>query len=177
MRTDKPLSAGKTPLSYVAMPPGWHITTNSQAAIFYDPANTAKGDFTLESVIHVFPMEHNHEGYGVFLGGSDLEGAGQKYVYFLLRGSGEFMVKRRNGDATELVNDWTPNAAILPAPAKDPVKNIVRIVAGKDTVDFYANGAKLASVPRKNAAVDGIFGLRVNHGINLHVASLELKKK
>lgn len=176
VRTDKALGAGKTPLAYVAMPPGWHITTNSQAAIFYDPANTAKGEYTVEAEIHVFPMEHNREGYGVFLGGSDLAGPGQKYVYFLLRGSGEFMVKRRSGDATETVNDWTPNAAILPAPAKDPVKNTIVIHVGKDAVDLSANGVKLASFPRKDVDCDGIFGLRINHGINVHVSSLKLSK-
>ena len=177
VRTDKPLGEGKTPLSYADMAPGWHITTNSQAAIFYDPANTAKGEYTLEADIYLFPMEHNHEGYGVFLGGSDLEGAGQKYVYFLLRGSGEFMVKRRKGDVAETVTEWTANPAILPAPAKDPVKNTIVIHVGKDSVDFSADGTKLASFPRKDLDCDGIFGLRINHGINVHVSALKMSKK
>ena len=41
------------------------------------------------------------EAYGVFIGGSDLQAANQKYTYFVIRQDGKFLIKRRagNGDA------------------------------------------------------------------------------
>ncbi len=45
--------------------------------------------------------------YGLFVGGQDLEGDDQKYLYFLIRRSGEFLIKTRAGDETSVVHPWT----------------------------------------------------------------------
>ena len=174
LRLDKPLAPGKDPLSFVEMAPGWHVTTSSSAAIRYHPARMAKGYFTVESEMFLFSTEHLHEGYGVIIGGRDLEGPAQAYIYFLLRGDGQFIVKRRAGDVTETLVPWTPSAAILAMKPDANVKNAIKVVVGAETVDFYANGEKLTSLPRKDIIADGIVGLRINHGINIHVSSLKL---
>jgi hypothetical protein len=43
-------------------------------------------------------------------------------------------------------------------------------------VDFLINGTKVASKPRKDLAVDGAAGLRVNHQLNLHVEKFAISK-
>ena len=48
-------------------------------------------------------------------------------------------------------------------PSADTVKTTLAIQAGAETVDFLINGTKVASKPRKDLAVDGAAGLRVNH--------------
>ncbi|MBI2683126.1 MAG: hypothetical protein HYX26_07925 [Acidobacteriales bacterium] len=177
LRLDKPLAPGKEPLSFVEMAPGWHVTTNSSAAILYHPARSAKGSFTIESEMFLFSTEHIHEGYGVIFGGSDLEGPNQAYIYFLLRGDGQFIVKRRAGDATETLVPWTPSTVILPMKPDANVKNALKVVVGAETIDFFANGEKLTSLARKGIVTDGVVGLRINHGINIHVSSLKLDGK
>ena len=92
------------------MPPGWHVTTGP-AGIFYDPEARADGDFRVESTVYLFDPEGRNEGFGVFIGGIDLEGDGQAYTYLLIRADGSVIVKRRDGDATSTLLDWTKHEA------------------------------------------------------------------
>ncbi len=39
------------------------------------------------------------------------------------------------------------------------------------------NGEKVASLPRGQLNVDGIVGLRVNHGLDVHVSELSVERK
>jgi hypothetical protein len=161
-----------TSIYYVDMPPGWHITTGP-AAILYDPARTAMGEFEIESEIFLFPTQRLREAFGVFFGGQDLEARNQAYVYFLIRGDGQYLVKRRMGNDTETLVPWSHSEAVLPHDGGEGnVKNVLRVRAGSETVDFYVNGEKVTSVPRSEIDCDGVVGLRVNHGLNLHASSL-----
>lgn len=83
---------------FVNMKPGWHITSGP-AAIYFHPGSTASGDYRAELAIHLFdPGQRQREAFGLFIGGSDLEGDGRAYDYFLLRNTGEYLIKRRSGE-------------------------------------------------------------------------------
>ena len=164
-------------LYFVGMPPGWHITTGP-SGILWDPAKVATGNYRVESEIFFFrDKSRDAEGYGILLGGKDLEGPAD-YVYFLLRNDGKFLVKHRaaNGD-THTLQDWTAHEAIArhtEATEGGTVKNLITVDAGPENVAFSVNGAQVASFPRSHMAANGIVGLRVNHGLNLHVTKLEI---
>jgi hypothetical protein len=159
---------------FVEMPPGWHITTGP-AAILYDPARIAQGDYRVESQIFLFPVERR-EAFGVFIGGEDLEGPDQAYTYFLIRKDGSFLIKERSGNDTRVIHPWTEHPAILKHPGgEEPVKNLLAIEAAGETVRFLVNGQQVASVPRSEVLTEGVVGLRVNHNLNLHVTSLEVQ--
>ena len=57
------------------------------------------------------PAEHP-EAYGLFIGGSNLAAASQKYTYFLVRQDGKFLIKRRDGAQTPNIMDWTASPAV-----------------------------------------------------------------
>ena len=158
---------------FVEMAPGWHITTGP-AAIVYEKGKTAAGDFGLEAELFLFPGERA-EAFGVFVGGSDLEGEGQRYTYFVLRKTGEFLVRRREGAAVRDLVAWTAHAAI---PKHEAAEGTVRYVLGVgaqgDSVRFTVNGAEVAALPRAAVMPDGAYGLRVNHMLDLHVTALGL---
>ncbi|UCF40064.1 MAG: hypothetical protein JSW43_10010 [Gemmatimonadota bacterium] len=167
--------ADASDLYFVAMPPGWHITTGP-AGIFYDPARTATGAYRLRAEVHLFPGERR-EGVGVFFGGRQLEGADQAYAYFLIRKDGRFLVKTRRGSETEVVVPWTEHTAILPHDGgEDPVKNVLAVEVGSEEVQFYVNGERVTSVPRSELDCDGVVGLRVNHALNVHVSTLVVEQ-
>lgn len=173
-RFDRP-NANPAELEFVSMAPGWHITTGP-AGIFYHPDSTATGRFRLEAEIFLFPTNgRDREAFGVFFGGRDLEGAGQAYSYFLIRNTGSYLVKRRAGAGTSDVVGWTDAPSMARQAGEDQAKNVFAVEAGAETVEFYLNGARLRSVPRSDLDVDGIVGLRVNHGLNLHVSSLTVR--
>lgn len=174
--------AGAAPaadIAFVAMPPGWHVTTGP-AAVLYKPQQTATGAYTLTSEIFQFDPGTRREGFGVLIGGRDLDGANQAYTYFLIRRSGEFLVKRRTGATTSTVKDWTATAAIRKFDDRKAdersVKNILEVRVTPETTTFAVNGTTVATVPSSQIDTAGVVGLRVNHQLNLHVASLEIRK-
>ena len=71
------------------------------------------------------------------------------------------------------MRSWTPNSAVLPAKGPDPVKNVLRVEAGAAEVVFSVNGSVVTKQPRGSLAMDGLFGLRIGKGINVHVSRLD----
>lgn len=164
-------------LYFVGMPPGFHVTTGP-AAILYHPDSTAAGDFRLESETFLFDPGERREAYGVFFGGRNLDGDEVAYTYFLLRRTGEFLVKRRMGGETETVVPWTAHPAILAwedrAEDAATARNVLAVEARGAELRFLVNDQEVASIPRDEVDVDGIVGFRVNHGLNVHITSLQV---
>lgn len=161
---------------FVEMPPGWHITTGP-AAIFWDPDLTASGEFRVEMEVFLFDPGTRREGFGIFLGGRDLEGPDQAYTYFLIRNGGESIVKKRMGPETVTVQPWTGHDAILSYADRGEdasVKNVLAVECGRQTVRFLVNGEEVGSIARSEVVANGTVGIRVNHGLNLHISRLEV---
>jgi hypothetical protein len=172
VRFDRP--APDSALYFVSMEPGWHITTGP-AGILYDPERKAAGNYLLRSEIHLFPGERR-EGFGVFVGGNNLDSQDQSYTYFLIRKDGRFLVKRRNGAETQILTPWTEHAAIVKHDGGEgTAKNTLGVECDVEMVHFLVNDEKVASLPRADVEVDGVVGLRVNHGLNVHVTELTIE--
>lgn len=177
VRFDRPGAAEADLEMFVEMPPGWHITTGP-AAIFWDPAMTASGEYRLEMDVFLFDPEGRREAFGVFFGGEDLEGPGQSYSYFLVRDGGQYILKEREGDQAPTLQGWTDHGAIRSFRDREngeaSVLNELAVEARSETVHFFVNGEEVATLPRSELEVDGQVGIRVNHRLNLHVARLEV---
>ena len=161
---------------FVSMTPGWHIATGPPG-IFYHPASTAAGAFTAHATIHLFDPGDRNEAFGLFVRGMDLESANLTYDYFVIRNSGEFLIKRRIGSETKFVQDWTASPAIqrYMDPAVSSVQNDLRIRVNRADVVFSINEVDVATLPAADVRTEGIVGLRVNHGLNLHVFDLAVE--
>jgi len=172
VRFDRP--APDSALYFVTMDPGWHVTTGP-SGIMYNPATTAQGNFRVESEIFLFPGQMR-EAFGIFVGGENLQAPNQSYLYFLIRGDGHYLVKHRAGSETHTLVPWTAHDAITKHDGGDgTAKNVLAIVADADQVRFMVNGTEVNSLPRAEMDVDGVVGLRVNHNLNLHIASLKVE--
>jgi hypothetical protein len=172
----RPDDGGKlADVKFEGMAPGWHATLGS-AAIIYRSADKASVPFTLTSKINLFPGSGDHaEAFGVFIGGQALDGPGQQYTYFLIRGDGTWKIKRRDGaKAEDVTKGWQASPAIVQGKSEGSVANTISVAVDKAKIHFSVNGTELWSGPTANA--DGIVGLRLNHNLSLHVGSLELKK-
>ena len=162
--------------SFVEMPPGWHITSGP-AGIYWSPSNSAAGDFRAEMEVFLFDPHGRREAFGIFLGGRNLDGANQEYTYFLLRDGGQFILKRREGSEAPTLQGWTSHDSIREYADRGneaSVRNLLAVEARGEEVRFYVNDSEVAVVSREDANVDGIFGFRVNHALNLHVSKLEV---
>lgn len=161
---------------FVEMPPGWHITTGP-AAIFWHPDVTAEGDFKVETEIFLFDPGRRREAFGLFFGGRDLEGEGQRYSYFLIRNGGEYIIKRREGTEAPTVRPWTAHPSILSFADRGEdvsVRNVLTVACEGATCAFSVNGDEVTTVPRAELFTDGVVGLRVNHALNVHVSRLDV---
>lgn len=164
-------------LLFETMPPGWHVTTGP-AVILWQPDMTVEGDFRVEMEVHLFDPGGRREGFGVFIGGSDLHGEAQRYTYILLRDGGQYLVKKRNGADTPTLVGWTADPAIRGwadrADGGGTVLNNLVVEAVGSRVVVSVNGEEVATLDRNDLDTRGIVGLRVNHGLNLHVSRFEV---
>jgi hypothetical protein len=168
-RTDN--NAALTNLKFETMAPGWHLTTGP-AVVLYRSADHVEGRVHAITKIHLFPGSGHAEGFGLFLGGQNLQAANQSYTYFLIRGDGKFLVKRRNGTDVTTVVDWTDSDAIVKAKTDGPVVNEISFLAGADSVAFSVNGKVVYTAAASAVDTKGTIGLRVNHNLNLHIQEL-----
>jgi hypothetical protein len=164
-------------IKFVTMGAGFHAT-NPQAAVYWNPANTAAGTYTLKGTFTLMKPSGHTNYYGLVFGGSALEGAEQSYLYFVVAQNGTWLIKSRAGDTTGAVSPKTPNDAVKKPDADGKSTNAleVRVAAGK--VDFVVNGVVVHSEPNTGAMAktDGINGIRVNHLLEVQVDALGLSK-
>jgi hypothetical protein len=178
-RTDSPARVtdsdkGLTPDKwfFVAMPPGWHITS-SPGVVIYNPAVAATFVFKLESEAFLFPGASQEE-YGIFIGGRDLEQASTtpSYTAFVARRDGRIAVLKRNGATTTALVDWKTNDAVIPQTGTEATKNTFLLDATASEAIFLVNGKEVARVPNSQLTPGGLFGLRAGANLNLHVTTL-----
>jgi hypothetical protein len=79
-----------------------------------------------------------------------------------------------------MITEWTKHPAITTWAGKGEAgtaKNVLVVEVEPDVVRFQVNGSEVASLPRDRIDADGVVGLRVNHGVNVHVSSLVVTKR
>jgi hypothetical protein len=109
------------------------------------------------------------------VGGTDLDGESQRYLYFLVRQDGRFLLKERIGTNTRGISDWTPHPAIKPFGPEGRMTNQLAIEVGAETVRFLINGTEVARKARRDVHTDGLVGLRVNHQLDILVDHLSIE--
>ncbi|HJU76216.1 MAG TPA: hypothetical protein VJ717_20920 [Gemmatimonadaceae bacterium] len=165
-------------LKFVSMGPGFHVTSGP-AAIYFSPANEAKGNYQVKASLTQTKAPQHREAYGVFIAGDDLRDASQSYLYMVVAGSGEYTIKHRAGADVHTLVDWTKNDAVKAADAAGKSTNELTIDVGASEVRFLVNGTEVHKAPRSGmlASLDGVAGLRVNHNLDIHVGSFAVTKK
>jgi hypothetical protein len=171
------LDSGSTkPDGVMVMPmgSGMHVQSGP-AGIYYKTTDTKSGAYTVSASFTQMEAAAHPEAYGLFIGGANLDGAAQKYTYFLIRQDGKYLIKKRAGKDTPTVVNWTDNAAIKKADASGKMTNTLAVKVAADKVSFTVNGTEVGSVPAAQVDTTGIAGLRVNHNLNVHVEGFGLQ--
>jgi len=155
------------------MVPGMHLTSGP-GVIVYPPGDGAKGRFMVDADLLLFPNS-GENGYGVMFGGRSGTGADttlRTWNAFLVNAAGRFAIIRHSGGKVEQLRAWTEHEAIVRR-ATDVVTNRVRVWVERDSVRFVVNGKPLAALPSTVLDPDGLFGLRLEEGINMHVTNVD----
>ncbi|HXE59046.1 MAG TPA: hypothetical protein VNK43_13680 [Gemmatimonadales bacterium] len=162
----------------VTMPPGYHVTLGP-AAIFWREEDKVTGRFHTLATFTQTQAPAHPEGYGLFFNGKDLNGPNQHYVYFLVRGDGTFLIKRRDGDkTTNITNGWTAHPAINKADGTGKATNKLEIdgKASADKIRFFVNGKVVYEAEPSAMEMDGIVGFRVNHNLDVHIEGFDIHR-
>lgn len=163
-------------VKFVIMEPGFHFTLGP-AGIFWREGDRVNGPFRASATIHQMKAPPHPEGYGLFYGGKALDGEGQQYTYFLVRGDGKYLVKERTGAETKNVTEgWVEHAAIRQQNAEGATANEVAIDATGDEIRFLVNGQVVHSLAAAPGSRNGVVGIRANHNLDLHVSAFEVAR-
>ena len=164
-------------IKFVTMGSGFHAT-NPQVAVYWNPANTISGAYTLKGKFTLMKPSGHTNYYGLVFGGSGLEGAEQRYLYFLVAQDGTWLIKRRDGGATSTVAPKTPSDAVKKPDASGKSTNALEVRIGADKIDFVVNSVVVHTEPKSGATAttDGIYGIRVNHLLEVQVDGLTVSK-
>jgi len=165
-------------IKFVTSGSGFHATA-PQAAVFWNPANTATGTYTVKGTFTLIKPSGHTNYYWIVFGGSNLDGPDQTYLYFLVAQDGTFLVKHRAGDAA--VHDVvakTPNDAVKKPDASGKSVNALEVRVEPDKIEYVVNGTVVQSTPKSGmtAKTDGIYGIRVNHLLEVQVDNFSVGK-
>ena len=171
--TARPDKGDASMAKFTAMGGGFHVAPG-QAAVYYREADKVSGKFhTLVTYTQTKAPEHP-EAYGMVFAGKDLAGEGQSYVYFLVRGDGKYLVRKRTGATTSDIVAWTDSDAIQKADAAGKTTNKLEIDASGAKVGFLVNGKTVYQMAMADVA--GIVGLRVNHNLDVQIEGFAVHK-
>lgn len=175
-RTDR-ANAQLSGAKYAVSGNGWNVTTGP-AHILYRAADTASGFYTVTATIDQLAAPAHPEAYGIFIGGKNLDGPDQTYLYFLVRGTGEMFAKVREGDNTRGVIAWQPSKAVPAANAAGQATYKIAIQVVPDSVRFWVNDRQAAAIPMATVSmpVDGVYGLRINHNLQVRATPVTLTR-
>jgi hypothetical protein len=180
VRADRSTNAsdpdGAGNIKFMEMGSDFHAV-NPQAAVYWNPTNTATGNYTLKGSFKLVKPSGHTNYYGLVFGGSDLEGPTQAYTYFVVGQDGTWLIKKRDGDtATSNVAPKTPNEAVKKPGADGTSVNALEVRVAADKVDFVINGTVVHSMPKAGLKTDGIAGIRVNHQLEVMISGFAVAK-
>lgn len=160
-----------------------HLTVGP-AATYWNPANTASGDFTVKASFKQpkSSSDHPHPA-GIFIGGKNMGTDKQSYMYCTAYGDGTFLVRAFNGPTATTVTKRQAHAAVHKAGADGSVTNEVAWTVKGDRAECLVNGTSVAGFNKadivgagKLESTDGIYGIRVSHNMDVMVSGLGTTK-
>ena len=164
-----------------------HVTTGP-AVTYWNPANTASGDYTVKATFteQKYMALNNHpHPYGIVIAGNDLGTDQQSYLYCAAYGNGTFIV-RGFGPEPFQVNGrrGEPNAAVKKAAGPgEPVTQEIAVSVKGDKVECAINGTVVGSYDKaalvaagKLKSTDGIYGIRFAHNTEATFSGLTVTK-
>ncbi|MDO8502173.1 MAG: hypothetical protein Q7S20_10050 [Gemmatimonadaceae bacterium] len=174
----RPAAQGRkiTEAKFISMGSGIHVTAGP-AAIYWNPSNSPRGNYTVQATFSQTKASAHAEGYGLIVAGRGLDTPNQSYAYFLVRQDGKFLINHRANDSTvHKIVDWTANDAVKAIDASGKASNTLAVAVGATTISFLVNGKEVHTLPRAvvesgsgNAGSAGIAGIRVNHNLDVHI--------
>ena len=162
--------------------------TTGPAIAYYNPANTATGNYTVKATFtekEFMNINSHAHPYGLFIGGSDLATPNASYLYCAAYGDGRFIMRGFGPAAFQLNGRGAAAPSINKAAAKgSSVTQEIAINVNADNVECAINGTVVGTYPKadvvaagKLKSTDGVYGIRFGHNTDATVTGLTVTKK
>lgn len=157
---------------------GYYLTSGATSLV-WNPKNVATGKFILVTALTsgasgaMVP-----DGFGVFLGGKNMQGPNAQYTEFLVRNDGKYAVLQHTGAKVVKLRDWTQIAGInLHNGRRDYLsRNVFRVIVDAGNVQLVVNRALVTAIPRAVFGPDGEYGMRIGTKQVIQIESMGLEK-
>ena len=165
-------------IKFMAMGAGFHAIT-PQAAVFWNPANTVTGNYTLKGTFTQLKPSSHTNYFGLVFGGQNLDNGMQNYLYFTVAQDGTWLIKRREGDVNTQDVGRGANAAVKKLDATGKSVNALEVRVMADKIDYVVNGTVVHTTPKTGltAKTDGIYGIRSNHALEIMAEGVSVTKQ
>ena len=163
-----------------------HVTTGP-AVTYWNPKNTAKGDYTVKATfteLKYMSLNNHPHPYGVMIAGNDLGTDQQSYLYCAAYGNGKFIVRGFGPEPFQMNGRGAEDPAVNKAAGVgQPVTQEITISVKGDKVECAINNKVVASYDKsalvtagKLKSTDGIYGIRFAHNTEATVTGLKMTK-
>lgn len=144
--------------------------TGGPAGTYWNAAHRAKGNFTARGTFRLMKPSGHTNYYGLIFGGDAIEGARQRYIYFLLAQDGTFIIRQRTGEQVQDVTRMT-HAAVRRPGADGTSTNTLEVRVAGAQISYVINGTVVHTTPKSGATAqtDGLVGVRINHLLDVQV--------
>ena len=164
-------------VSYAVADGRWTVRTGP-AHVVVAPSDSASGTYTATATFEQMERPSHPEAFGLVIGAAGMEAGGaQRYTYFIVRHTGEAMVRVREGDSTRTVMGWTANPNVPQADSAGRATYALAAEVGADSVRFLVNGQPVTTVARSAVPTDGLAGVRINHNLHLTVTPVRIERR
>lgn len=154
------------------------------AGNFWRDADVARGNYEVKATFkeHKMAAAHPHS-YGIFIGGADLESDAETLMYCIAYGNGTYSIKTFHGANVITLVDRAASDALQKADANGEATNEIgwRVKDGK--ASCVINGTEVKTFDRSDViaadklkSLDGGYGIRVSHNLELSVSALRVTK-
>ena len=162
-----------------------HVTTGP-ATTYWNPANTATGDYTVKATFlepQFMALNSHPHSYGIFIGGHDLGTDKMSLVYCVAYGSGDVLV-RGFGPSVFTMLATSPNAAVNKAAAVgQPVTQEIAWHVKGNRAECAINGTVVAGYDAKDLvgqgklqSTDGVYGVRFTHNVEAIITGFSMTR-
>ena len=163
-----------------------HVTTGP-AVTYWNPKNTAKGDYTVKATFTEFKymsLNNHPHPYGIVIAGNDLGTDQQSYLYCAAYGNGKFIVRGFGPEPFQMNGRGAEDPAVNKAAGVgQPVTQEIAMSVKGDKVTCSINGTVVGTYdksalvgPGKLKSTDGIYGIRFAHNTDATVTGLKMTK-
>ena len=138
-------------VTVTAVENGFQVVTGP-AVTLWRPEQTVRGNYTLSGRFTLLEPSSHRNFYGLIFGGRNLNTENQRYLYFMVAQTGEYVIINRIDDTnTNHIQTYTERPAVQRPDANGRSVNELALRVGAEQIEFVVNGTVVHAAAKAGA--------------------------